>query len=324
MSIQALYVGLKDPQPASRIRALYVLAMVEEIDALPILRDMLKWETHPAVAEEIKRTGRMLTEAQKRGHSTDAGIRAQFRLYLEKSEAEIEDEKQLARVRAQAEAQTIRDRKDSAAGKAGMALAAGTLASMVGGSSFGASAVASSMGASVGATESALGEVRPQIGMQSIPPQRPSDHDITVWLKRLKDGDPQKRAMAVIELKGLNNPQALPPLAMCYSSDPEPRLREEAQKAGKSIYYNWLYWERTQAGKQTQVMPQVSQLAQATSPDATRTLTQEMPAVQTPQTPQNAAFKPVGVDSPSDLQAIAEILEKARAKREAREQKKRH
>ncbi|HLY26477.1 MAG TPA: HEAT repeat domain-containing protein [Aggregatilineales bacterium] len=319
MSIQALFVGLKDPQPAARIRALYVLAMVEEVEALPVLREMLQWENHPAVVEEIKRTGRMLTEAQKRGHSTDAGIRAQFRLHLEKSAAEIEDEKRMALARAQAEAQTIRDRKDSTAGKAGMALAAGALASMVGGSSFGASVVASSMGGAVSAAASSLGETRPQIGLQPIPPQRPSDHDIEIWLKRLKDSDPQKRQTAVVELKGFNNPRALPHLAMCYGSDPEPKLREEAQKAGKSIYYNWLYWERTQAIKQTQVL---SQVPPASSPDATRTLTQEMPAVQASEA--SAAAKPVGIETPSDRQEIAEILERARAKREAREQKKRH
>ncbi len=325
MSIQALFIGLNEPQPAARIRALYVLAMVEEVEALPVLRDMLRWETHPAVIEEIKRTGRMLAEAQKRGHTTDAAIRAQFRLHLEEqSAAESEEEKKLAQARTQAELQMIRDQGSSTGERggrtgSGMALAAGAL--LVGGASYSASAIASSVSGANSVTESNLGQRRPQIGLQAIPPQRPSDHDISIWLKRLKDSDPDKRKTALIELKGLNNPGALPHLAMCYSSDPEQTLREEAQKVGKSIYYNWLHWERTEAAKATQAVPQVS--AFGTS-DATQATPGVQPSASTGATgalPQTGKLSEAA--SEADRQAIADMLERARLKRQAREQQKR-
>ncbi|HVO43046.1 MAG TPA: HEAT repeat domain-containing protein [Aggregatilineales bacterium] len=298
MGIAVFVEGLKHPNPAARIEMLRVLAMVEEVEALPALRKMLPTETDAVVIEEIKRTGQVLWDAQQRGHSTDAGISVQFKLHLQKSQAEIEEEKKLASYKAQLESQMIRDKKDSTLRTTGIALAAGVLGSVAGGSSVGIAAAMSTM--SNVNVDLGSGPERPQIGSEAIPPQRPSDSDITIWVKRLKELDAQKRRTALIELRNLNNPAALPHLAASYSTDPDPTVRDEARRSGKHIYYNWLYWELTQAAAQTP----------SNAPASTGT-----PAASQPPSPPT----PVTTSNPQD---VADILAKAEAARRARAAKK--
>ncbi len=75
---QKLLKRLDHPDPMHRIRALHVIAMVEEIEALPKVRELFSNDPDPRVQKVAQWTGRLLDEAHKRGYSTEMGIRAHF------------------------------------------------------------------------------------------------------------------------------------------------------------------------------------------------------------------------------------------------------
>src|SRR5262249_12142428 len=154
----------------------------------------------------------------------------------EKSDAEKEEEKKLASLQAKLDAELLKEKRDGIIRNAGTTLALGAVATIVGGAGMGASTLISGAMSAAMAPESGLG-ARPQIGTQPIPPQRPSDHDISIWLNRLKESDPKKRGTALVELRSLNNPAALPHLGYHFTVDPDPQFRDEVQRTGKSIYY---------------------------------------------------------------------------------------
>lgn len=59
-------------------------------------------------------------------------------------------------------------------------------------------------------------------------------------LARLNAPDPLERLEAIKALELLGDANALPGLAEIFATDPEPEVRERAQKAGKTIYYGAL------------------------------------------------------------------------------------
>ncbi len=81
------------------------------------------------------------------------------------------------------------------------------------------------------------------MGGKPIDPQRPTNIDISRWLARLREDDPRHRRTAITQLRTLNNLAAMPYLAYHYALDPDMDVRNEAQAAGKTLYYNWAYSE---------------------------------------------------------------------------------
>lgn len=61
---------------------------------------------------------------------------------------------------------------------------------------------------------------------------------VAIWAERLHNPDRKVRQQAIRSLEVLGEPDALPLLAEVYASDADSELRELAQWAGKSIYYN--------------------------------------------------------------------------------------
>lgn len=64
------------------------------------------------------------------------------------------------------------------------------------------------------------------------------DSRIVVWARRLQESDANVRAEAIRSLEALGDGAALPILAEVFARDENPVIRELAQWAGKSIYYN--------------------------------------------------------------------------------------
>jgi hypothetical protein len=90
---------------------------------------------------------------------------------------------------------------------------------------------------------------RPQIGLTRTPPTAPSNTDIAVWIRRLREGQlPEQREQAAIQLCELNNPKALPHMAAVFIHDDTPKVQQAAQHYGKILYWRAVYWEMEQDG----------------------------------------------------------------------------
>jgi hypothetical protein len=281
MVVERLVSGLKHASPLARVETLRVLAMLEETQALPALRAMLTTETDPDVRTVLKWAGMVLWEAKQRGYSTRAAIREFFRLDRGPSPEELEEQKKLKMLEQQAEIERIKNQEDALGRQAAGAVMWGAAGMMLGGAGLGASMMLSSaMGMMAGSAED---DARPA-GGKPIEPQRPTNTDISVWLTRLREEDPLRRRAAIVELRTLNNLAAMPYLAYHFALDPDMDVRNDAQRAGKSLYFNRAYSEEVAAGQKTEQAP----------------------------------AKPAALESPSNA---AEILARAQAAREARKKK---
>jgi hypothetical protein len=173
-------------------------------------------------------------------------------------------------------------------------------------------------------------EERPQIGKQRIPPTRPADSDIKMIVRRLQDDlNPDKRRKAAIDLGSVsNNPAALPYLAQAFVEDSDRAVREAAQRSGKLIYWNVIYWEMEQSG----ALAQEIQRRQAPAGKAATTPSEPSPAQPKTSHPAIRRIQPQAIPAaPPDAEAtprpspptvnLADILRKAEEKREKRQGK---
>src|SRR5215831_3152078 len=105
--IDLLLSGLNAPDPAARIEMIRVLGTLEETQALPAFRTLLQRETDPAVRESLKWAGNQIWQAQQKGYSTQAAIRAHFRLHLEPTAEEKREAEKLAEIQRKMELDTM-------------------------------------------------------------------------------------------------------------------------------------------------------------------------------------------------------------------------
>jgi len=244
--LDQLLNGLNNPDPAARIDTLRILATLEETQALPACRALIKTETNPDVINTLKWAGNLIWQAQQKGYSTEAGLRAYFRHDLAQTEDEQREAAKLAEVQQRMEIERIKDQQNAPMRQLGSTLAAGAFGMMLGGPATGASMMMMSAMSGLNNPSSGL-DPRPTIGQQVIPPQRPSNMEIAVWVRRLKDSNAEMRKKALIELAHLNNPAALSAIGAVFALDSDPQVQESAQRAAKAIYYNWVQWEIEEA-----------------------------------------------------------------------------
>jgi hypothetical protein len=241
---------LKSSAAESRIEALCALVMLEETEALPVLADMWKTETHPEVRNAVAWAGKQIQAAKQRGYTTLAAMTETLRLNRGPDEKELQEKRLLSQIQSSVHAETVKQhgtepdnrigqfaKNAAAAGALSMALGLGpgAAAGMVG------PAVSPSSNLSDGSTQ------RPQIGQEPIIPPRPASVDISSWLKRLTDNDSKTRLAAIVQLRDFNNPAALGPLGRRFATDTIPQVRETAQQTGKLIYFSALYWQAQDA-----------------------------------------------------------------------------
>ena len=236
-----LIAGLRQPAPAARIEMLRILAMLEETRALPALGALHQTERDPHVLRALRWAGSVITAAAQRGYTTDAALRAFFRLDGGPSPEEIEEQRKLAKLKEEMDIDRIRNQQDDLKRQASNTAMMGATAMMLGGAGIAASVMLSTL-AGAGGEDSQL----PERG-GVIPPQRPTQSDIEMWVTRLGDFDARARRNAAIELRGLNNPAALPHLAHRFALETTPEVRQEVQAAGKALYFHWLRWEQVSA-----------------------------------------------------------------------------
>jgi hypothetical protein len=76
--IGQLMAQLKHPDAAQRADALHILAMVEETEALAAIRAVYEQDPHEGVRQLAGWAGKVIWQAQQRGHSTAAAMRAHY------------------------------------------------------------------------------------------------------------------------------------------------------------------------------------------------------------------------------------------------------
>ena len=248
MNLQLLLTNLASNDPATRLSAVRILGLVEEINALPAIRQRFAAETDPEVKKALDWAGRRLFAAHQAGYSTLNEIFRHFKIDAEIENAEDPTETQLM--------QRLQDGFESDLRKMQMG---GSLRNTITGAAVGAlvgGAAGAASGAMMGAmaASSNMGEKRPEVGKQRIPPQVPAKTNFDIWLRRLRDtSTPANREKAVLEIVHLNNPAALPALAEAYIGATE-SLQNAILKAAKTLYWSAMYWELSQDGTVDQEM----------------------------------------------------------------------
>ncbi|MBI1277888.1 MAG: hypothetical protein GC179_07150 [Anaerolineaceae bacterium] len=301
MILDNLLNGVQQVDALQRLNAVIVLGTVDEIEAIPTLIEVFKAEREPDVKQALAWAGKRLQEARQSGYSTLEAIFKQFRIDRALAEAEDERERRLMeQMKFKADMEHIQRQDDNL--KQSLANTAVSTAL------FGISGFMSGMGSSSpsGANfiSSNLDSNRPQHGAQRIMPTRPSDGDIRVYVRRLREEkDAAKRVGAAQSLSRLvNNPEALPDLAAAFIDDKSDAVKEAAQQAAKEIYWNAVYWEMEQDGRMKAEIERRGGKADTSS--APQTPAQSEPTPSLPPKPK-----------PAD---IASILKKAEAQREKR------
>ncbi len=76
--LQSLLEQLRSPDPLEREEALRILAMVEETEAIPMVLQVFRQDPEPRIRQIAQWAGRILWQAQQRGHSTCKAMEARF------------------------------------------------------------------------------------------------------------------------------------------------------------------------------------------------------------------------------------------------------
>jgi hypothetical protein len=251
MKLDVLISGLNNPQPAVRLDVVRVLGMLDETRALEPLRQCYKVESEAAVRSAIAWAGKRLYGAKQAGYSTVEELFQFFGVYREienmpddATEAELMQEMQ-----RKLDADILQMKQRSNRKQLGMAAAAGLAGYAMGGVMMGTRMTSDALSVGAGMASSSM-EGRPQIGTQRTPATAPSNAEIGVWVKRLRESkNPAQREQAAIELGQLNNPAALPYLAAAFVGDPSPQVQQAAQRFGKQLYWSAIYWDMEQTGE---------------------------------------------------------------------------
>ena len=319
MRLEVLLSGLENPQPAVRLDVVRVLGMLDETRALDALRQRYALEPEPAVKQAIAWAGKRLYQAEQAGYATvdevcrHFGVNRELEELSDAAEAELISKLQQDFERDIRDGQTRLSRR-----KAGLAAAAALGGTMFGGTSMGMMALTGAM--QPGAEASSSGLAVGGQGARRSPATAPSNADIDVWLRRLRDAPtPELREQATIELAQLNNPKALPFLAAAFLNDASPKVRQAAQRYGKVLYWSAIYWEMERSGVLAEEMTRRAAAMGKTIKVETGGGQPSAPQAETPAAP--ATPRPAGPEP--DPVDVGEILRKAQEGRAARRRKDR-
>jgi hypothetical protein len=299
--LDTLLSGVQHVDALQRLNAVIVLGTVDEVDAISTLVNAFKSEPEPDVKQALAWAGKRLQGVRQSGYTTLEAIFKQFR--IDRAIAAEEDERErrlLDQMKFKAEMEHVERQGDNlkqqlanTAVSTALFGLTGMMSGITGAGPSGADFISSN-----------LGSERPQHGSQRIMPTRPTDADINIYVRRLREEkDPAKRVSAAQNLARLvNNPAALPDLAAAFIDDASQQVKEAAQLAAKEIYWNAVYWEMEQDGRMKAEIDR--RMGDVQQNAASQNSTQSAPAPSLAPQPK-----------PAD---IASILKKAEAQREKR------
>ncbi len=310
MNLELLKKGLNNPQPAVRLNVVRVIGMVEETRLLEPLRQRYQIETVPQVKDALEWAGKRLYKAHQSGYNVIDDLFEHFNLNREIANMQSETEAKMIEQMQQDLDRDVSIRSNKARHQTiGMAGAVTAGAIIAGGGLAASSIMAGALSAGPEAASSNLEPTKDQISSKRTPAPRPSNVDIMIFVKRLREHpDPRNRIAATVELGNLNNPTALPHLAVAFTSDSIHEVRQSAEKFGKILYLSAVYWQMTQDGSlehefQRRAETYMQERATNDSPEAT-----------TPTSPVNQTDELV---QPKE-ENISVILQRAQAKRAAK------
>ncbi len=201
-----------------RRQAALVVGMVEETSALMALEQRVREESDSNIKKIIMWAGNRVQHAEQRGFSTIDAIFDYFQINRELSSGIDPEEAELLRHQA-------------------MNQSNGTSGGILGDIRLGSMMTADSIKTgNLGKRDS------DKRSLLRLLPTEPSDIDISVRIKRLMDGSDMKRQKnAAIELRDINNPQALPYLALVFYRKENLEINDYIEHTGKVLYWNINY-----------------------------------------------------------------------------------
>lgn len=271
MNFDSLIKQLDNPKPSIRIAALHIFNMVDEVRALDAISARVPMETEPRVEEVLKQVGRNLNKLKREGYDTIEALCQHFNVY-----SEILSYADIAELRRIQDMSKDKNKVNHAAEKAAALILAGN--------AFGGMASSDS-----------LGQMTQDFSRRTRA-TRSASEDISRWLPRLKDPNPEERRQALIHIANRNNPLALQYFAQLWVTDSEIPVRETAKRFGKFLYWNMIYAQMEDDGSLAKYMEDYAQQLGIKLP--TKFATQEIKAQNVP--------------------TIGEILQKAENERKKR------
>jgi hypothetical protein len=323
MKLDVLLGGLENPEPAIRLDVVRVLGMLDETRALDALRRRYPVESEPVVRSAIAWAGKRLYQAQQAEYSTINELFRFFNIDKEIENTPEADEQELMEKMADGLHQDLLQMQERGyKKKVGLALAAGLGGMVAGGVGTGLTILAGGMAAGAEHISSGM-EGRAQIGTTRTPPTAPSNTDISVWVRRLREGaTPEQREQAAIQLSELNNPKALPHLAAAFISDTAPKVCHTAQRFGKILYWRMVYWEMEQNGTLAEEMVRrAAAMGKKIKPPKFDPASMPLPPA--PTSVPGAFADPASQAADEPQVDVGEILRKAKEARKERKRKQR-
>lgn len=244
MDTEKLLKALKHRNPEIRHQVILVAGMVDEVAALPILREIHEAETDEQIKQNIVWAGKRLNTLKQDGYNTLDAIFEYFNINAEVMATHDPREVELLRqIKARFENDLSQQQSRASAGQIRNSFLTGML---MGGGVVGGLLMsrAAARGSATPAESRTEGRIE-----RRFPAARPTDMQIDRWLERLmSDRDLAVRKKSANSLSDANNPAALPYLARVFRYDKEESMRDVAQRAGKNIYLNTVYWGMEQDG----------------------------------------------------------------------------
>lgn len=296
MNFQQVLQGLDSADARERHKTLGIIATVDEVRVLEPLQQLYHNEPETRVKDMAGRVGKRLNTLKQNGFDTIPAICEHFQVYKEVFyHATSEQLKQVEEITADAQRGQRNSKNEENFNDQAVMAASVMLTSRV----FGATAALSAVSPSVDLTSSLSSSVE-HLARDSkrIPPTRPSNQDLTLWLGRLKDSTGETREQLIIQLNNIGNPAAIPVLAQIHMTDTDEKCKTLSKKFARLLYWQLLYWEMTQDGTIEQLMKTLAAELGITLPE--KKVTQELPA------------------APALEQSLDDILAKADAKRKKR------
>jgi hypothetical protein len=263
MNYDKLIENLNNPKVQSRIASVYILGMVDEVRAIEHLRKRYARESNHQMKQAMQAVGGQLAKLKREGYDTIEAICDVFHINKELQALAGKDEDKKIR---DIQKNTARNEKDDDFNDQMWNVASGLVqgGAMLTGMSV--PGIVNTPNVDFGTN---LGDTSEVINKQNkrIPPVRPGNDDIGIWIQRLMTAeDPTERVNIIVQLGNMHNIAALPYLANIYWTDSDERVKFNAKKFGKIMYLNAIYWEMAQDGSMQKLVAEKAEKLGVTLP----------------------------------------------------------
>jgi len=244
MKANDLIKHLHNPDSKIRYKCILVVGMVEETDALGTLQKRVNIESETHIKKAVQWAIHRVETAKNNGQSTLNTIFDYFHINQELASGVPPEEAEMVRKMQQQLDSQLRDMQKKSDNQRGMmTIGAGLGGALIGNVSAGTSQASIPLSTPSGSSKSEKPALR-------IPPTQTSNADISQLIKRLiNDSDEEKQRKSALALGDINNPTALPYLALTAYQHPDSGVKVAAEKSGKRIYWNFNYIAMEQDGR---------------------------------------------------------------------------